>query len=59
MISDILYEASEDIRSYLDHPATRDCYQGKLREEIEALFIMLKELQYRLDAPPTIQTTGE
>jgi hypothetical protein len=52
MISDVLFEAHENIRSYLDDPVFADVYSGELRAEIERVMRTMDALRQRLDQPP-------
>jgi hypothetical protein len=36
MISDVLFEALDDIRGYLDDPAFAEMYSGELRADVPA-----------------------
>lgn len=52
MISDVLSEAHEYIRSYLDDPVFAETYSGELRAEIERVMAAMGSLRERLDRPP-------
>lgn len=51
MISDVLFEAKEDIQRYLNDPVFAPCYV-ETRSEIEALLIAMERVQKILDSPP-------
>jgi hypothetical protein len=48
----ILSEAANKIREYLDDPAHRDAYVGATRKEIEALLAEMERIRRKLDTPP-------
>jgi hypothetical protein len=53
MISDTLFEAREEIRTYLDDPAFAGTYEGAVRDKIETLVQMMEGVQRELDCPPS------
>lgn len=53
MISDVLFQAREDIQSYLDEPTYAEVYSGELRAEIEHVMAAMASLLQKLDRPPT------
>jgi len=59
MISDVLSEAHESIRSYLDDPVFAGMYPGELRAEIERLLAVMEALRQSLDQPPPRDTTHQ
>jgi hypothetical protein len=52
MISDVLSDAYDQIREYLDSPEFDDTYSGSLREEIERLVREMDRIRALLDRPP-------
>jgi hypothetical protein len=52
MISDVLFEALDDIRGYLDDSVFAEMYSGELRAEIERVVAQMEALRERLDQPP-------
>lgn len=52
MISDVLSDAISDVRRYFADPAFRGVYEGREREEIEALLVHMENVLLRLDTPP-------
>jgi hypothetical protein len=59
MISDVLSEAHEGVRSYLDDPVFADVYSGELRAEIERVLAEMEALRQRLDQPPRRGATSQ
>jgi hypothetical protein len=60
MISDVLSEASRQIREYLDDPTYSQTYRGKLRLDIERVMAAMESLRAKLDRPPAdIDDGGE
>jgi hypothetical protein len=53
MISDILADATQQIREFLDDPTYAQIYAGKLRVEIEQVMAAMEALRETLDRPPT------
>jgi hypothetical protein len=53
MISDILSDATQHIREFLDDPTYSRMYAGKLRVEIEQVVAAMESLRETLDQPPT------
>lgn len=57
MISDVMFEAVEQINSYIDDGAgetARTWYSGELRERIVALREVMDALRQELDTPPSL-----
>jgi hypothetical protein len=52
MISDVLSEAVDEIRRYLDDPVFANAYRDDIREEIERVLAQMEVLRATLDAPP-------
>ena len=52
MISDVLAEACDQIREYLEDPVFADTYAGKMRDEIERVVGEMDRLRAKLDLPP-------
>ena len=52
MISDVLADATQHIRDYLDDPAFAQTYVGRLRVEIEGVLAEMERLREKLDRPP-------
>lgn len=53
MISDVLHEAADEIRSLLSHPETRGAYSDpELRAEINRMVAAMHRLRVRLETPP-------
>ena len=52
MISDVLAEAVESIKSYLNDPTYEKMYEGKMRERINKLVKEMKDINLILDTPP-------
>jgi hypothetical protein len=48
----ILSEAANKIREYLDDPAHHDAYVGATRKELEALLEEMDRIRRKLDTPP-------
>jgi hypothetical protein len=48
----ILSEAANKIREYLDDPVHRDAYIGATRKDIEALLAEMERVRRKLDTPP-------
>jgi hypothetical protein len=59
MISDVLFEALNDIRGYLDDPVFAKAYSGELRAEIERVLAAMEALRERLDQPPHRVATSQ
>jgi hypothetical protein len=59
MISDVQFEAPDDIRGYLDNPAFAEKYSGELRAEIERVLAEMEVLRERLDQPPPQGATSQ
>jgi hypothetical protein len=57
MISDVLSEAHQNIRNYLDDPIFAEAYSGELRAEIERVMDAIEALREKLDQPPAHGTT--
>jgi hypothetical protein len=53
MISDVLSDAVDRIREYLDDPVYATVYSGELRERIERLVQQMDRIRAELDLPPT------
>jgi hypothetical protein len=51
MISDVLSDASADIKEYLDNPVYDEWYDHETRDEIEAVVAAMDALRHKLDAP--------
>lgn len=58
MISDVLADAAEEIRSYLEDPAFRGVYTGEAREIIGSALVAMYAARDFLDTPPAIGTVG-
>jgi len=54
MISDVLFEMTNDLDHYLNDSLWDDTYTGDLRERILKLRDEAKQLLTELDTPPTI-----
>ena len=52
MISDVLSEAVDQIRAYLDDPIYARVYSGDFREEIEQVVKVMDRMRAKLDQPP-------
>lgn len=52
MISDVLADATDEIRSYLDDPAFRGVYVGEARAKVEAALVAMAAARELLDTPP-------
>lgn len=52
MISDVLAEAVNAIRGYLENPVFARCYQGALRGEILRVVAQMDRVREHLDTPP-------
>lgn len=52
MISDVLFEAVEEIDGYLADPVYKDMYAGELRDRILKLRDDMNALRAELDTPP-------
>ena len=59
MISDVLADAHEQIRQYLDDPEWDDVYQGELREEIERVAGEIDRLRVKLDRITPLRPSPE
>jgi hypothetical protein len=59
MISDVLFEALDDIRGYLDDPTFAGTYSGVLRAEIERVLAEMEALRQSLDRPPPRSATSQ
>jgi hypothetical protein len=59
MISDVLFEALDDIRGYLDDPAFAEMYSGELRAEVERVMREMEALRETLDQPPPRGATSQ
>jgi hypothetical protein len=59
MISDVLFEALENIRVYLDDPIIAEAYSGELRAEIERVMRAMDALRQRRDQPPPRGATSQ
>ena len=55
MISDVLFEALEDIAFYLDDPSYDDTYSGETRERILTVVSAMREVLRELDTLPPMQ----
>ncbi len=53
MISDVLVEACEQIKQYLDDPVFAGAYSGTVRDEIVRVVDEMDRLRGVLDQPPT------
>ena len=53
MITDVLADASQQIREFLNDPAYSQMYAGRLRVEIEQVVAAMEALRETLDQPPT------
>ncbi len=54
MISDVLFEAVEQIDQYLNDPGYDDMYSGDLRKRIMSLREKMDAVRVALDTPPFI-----
>jgi hypothetical protein len=52
MIGDVLSDASQQIREFLDDPSYAQIYAGRLRAEIEQVVAAMEALRETLDQPP-------
>lgn len=60
MISDVLFEAKEDIERYLHDPVYADVYTDEnLRNRLNDLIVKMEEIRIELDAPPDISNIKE
>ena len=59
MISDVLSDAASDIRDYLDHPVTGECYGSAIRGDIQHVLDQMDRVRRLLDTPPASQPTDE
>jgi hypothetical protein len=53
MIGDVLSDATQQIREFLDDPAYSQIYAGRLRAKIEQVVAAMEALRETLDQPPT------
>ena len=52
VISDVLADALDRIREYLDDPVYATMYDGELRNDIERVVQQMERLRVELDRPP-------
>ncbi len=52
MISDVLTDAMNKSKEYLDDPAFAGAYSGKLRDDIQRVLEQMEKLRAELDLPP-------
>jgi hypothetical protein len=52
MISDVLFDAVQDIDRYLSDPVFNETYQGSLRTRILLVRHAMDDLREELDTPP-------
>jgi len=51
-ISDVLFDAVEEINRYLDDPCYNNMYSGDLRKRIIAIRDAMESIRKELDTPP-------
>lgn len=52
MVSDVLFDAVEDIKKYLVSETYKTVYHGDTRREIEILVAYMDSVREMLDTPP-------
>lgn len=58
MISDVLFDASEDIKQYLTDPAFHGCYKGETERRIVGLLRHMRYVQWLLDSGDDDKISG-
>jgi hypothetical protein len=60
MISDVLFDAKNDIEYYLNEPTFSDVYSdANLREQLNELMKNMEKIRVQLDALPNIEQVFE
>lgn len=59
MVSDVLFQAVQDLDHYLNDPVFANVYGGALRERLLRLRKEMQDIRMMLDSPPPSLSAGQ